>query len=319
MTEGTLLDKISGTASPDEDSDDTLRAAIYARTSSVSQQFGYSIDEQARRCIRRCELNEWTVSHVFTDPAVSGKDTQRPMFQKMLEAAETQAFDVLVFWKLDRFSRSIMHAVQLEAQFRDWDVALHSVTEQIDTTTPAGRFNFRNIANAAEFEREMIKQRTKMGHYARALDHKWPNSKPPFGFQLRSDGRLAVEPSEAIVVRAIFQDYLNRRSMPAVALELNNSGRPRRYGQDWSGASVGKILRNPIYTGRYSVGDVDVVAEEYQILGEVLYSAVEAVRFRFQQRNCEQRPRIPSERKGRITDNVLESYRQYLSQWHPNQ
>jgi site-specific DNA recombinase len=96
-----------------------LRAAIYARTSSASQAFGYSIDGQVRRCWDRCQQMGWTVSHVYCDEAVSGKDTDRPMFQELLSYAEAGAFDVVVFWKLDRFSRSLMHAVQLEKEFRE--------------------------------------------------------------------------------------------------------------------------------------------------------------------------------------------------------
>ena len=130
---------------------ETIRAAVYARTSSPSQRFGHSIGEQVRQCVQRCQMQGWEVQYVFRDEAKSGKDTDRPMFQQMLDRARQGAFDVLLFWKLDRFSRSIHHAVRLEKQFREWGVALHSVTEQLDTTTPAGQFNFRNIANAAEF------------------------------------------------------------------------------------------------------------------------------------------------------------------------
>jgi site-specific DNA recombinase len=112
-----------------ETDDSTWRAAIYARTSSRSQRFGYSLEEQVRLCVERCGLLNWDVAYVFQDGEKSGKDTDRPMFQRMLSLAQRGAFDVLVFWKLDRFSRSIMHAVTLEADFRKWGVALHSITE----------------------------------------------------------------------------------------------------------------------------------------------------------------------------------------------
>ena len=75
----------------------------------------------------------------------------------MTHEAGQGRFDVLIVWKFDRFSRTLLHAVQIEAKFQKNEVALYSVTEQSDTTTSAGRFNFRNLASAAEFKRDMIK------------------------------------------------------------------------------------------------------------------------------------------------------------------
>lgn len=124
-----LLQSVRAGGKDDIDEDPITGAAVYARTSSASQQYGYSLDEQVRQCMDRCEMLDWPVEFVFRDEAISGKDTDRPMYQEMLTRAEEGAFDVLVFWKLDRLSRSILHTVQLESDFSDWGVALHSVTE----------------------------------------------------------------------------------------------------------------------------------------------------------------------------------------------
>ncbi|WP_420182081.1 recombinase family protein [Haloarcula sp. KBTZ06] len=284
------------------------RAAIYARTSSTSQKFGYSIDEQVRQCAERCQMMGWSVAFVYKDEAVSGKDTDRPMFQEMLSKAEAGLFDILVFWKLDRFSRSIMHAVNLEKQFREWDVALYSATEQIDTTTPAGRFNFRNIANAAEFERDMIKQRTQMGHAARALEHKWPNKTAPLGYVKTENGRLSVHPKEAGLVRLIFSEYVEQRSMPSVAESLNDQQRLTKKGNDWTADAVGKILRNRIYIGEYSVGEVESTVKEYQILSQELFEKVTEIRMRFKKVTDSTRSEMDQERKEQRVEEVTAQY-----------
>ncbi|SDZ92575.1 Site-specific DNA recombinase [Haloplanus vescus] len=284
------------------------QAAIYARTSSTSQRFGYSLDEQVRQCVSRCRMLEWDIVYVFRDEAKSGKDTDRPMFQQMLTQAEKGAFDVVVFWKLDRFSRSIMHAVQLEKKFRDWNVALHSVTEQIDTTTAAGRFNFRNIANAAEFERELIKQRTKMGHTALAMEHKWPNSTPPLGYEKASNGRLSVVGGESALVRWIFETYLEECSMPVVAQLLNQRGQTTKDGNSWKSNTVGTILRNKLYAGTYNVGKVREEVPEYQILSQEKFNAVTSTRRRFQTTNPSERPSMSRPRKRSRIQNVLNRY-----------
>ncbi|WP_435345074.1 recombinase family protein [Haloarchaeobius sp. HRN-SO-5] len=302
---------VEGLGDTDE-SDTALRAAIYARTSSVSQKYGYSIDEQVRLCVERSHLLGWEVHYIFRDEAQSGKDTDRPMFQRMLSLAEIRAFDVLVFWKLDRFSRTIMHAVQLEKQFSDWGLALHSVTEQLDTTSPAGRFNFRNIANAAEFERELIKQRTKMGHLARAMEHKWPNASPPLGYEVDEDGYLKIVPGEASLVRRIFKKYLELESMPSVAETLNQAYHFGRKGVKWTPSTVGTVLRNPLYTGEYSVGDVSNRAEEYQIISKELFENATEVRTRFQKAGVSDRPQMSKGRKARLVRKIRDDYFNYV-------
>jgi site-specific DNA recombinase len=299
-------------ADGDESDTSDRRVAVYARTSSASQKYGYSIDEQVRQCVERCQILGWTVSHVFRDEAVSGKDTDRPMFQELLTVAEDGNLDIVVFWKLDRFSRSIMHAVQLEKQFREWGVALHSITEQIDTTTAAGRFNFRNIANAAEFERDLIKQRTKMGHTARAMEYKWPNATPPLGYGRADGGRLEVLPAEATLVRHIFRLYCEQRSMPRVAEILIQDDRTTKQGSDWTPRSVSDLLRNDLYTGQYSVGEVEEDVPEYQILSQERFDEVTAIRTRFQRTSDTTRSGMERSRKHTQTKSVLEDYSGFL-------
>jgi site-specific DNA recombinase len=250
------------------------------------------------------------VVFIYRDEAESGKDTQRPMFKEMLSCAERGGFDVLMFWKLDRFSRSLMHAVQLEAQLRKEKVALYSVTEQIDTTSAPGRFNFRNIASAAEFERDMIQERTRMSLQALAAEHKWPNNTPPLGYRITSDGRLEVIEKDRDLVVTIFNMYQRKQSMPAVATELNKEGIEMRDGARWTPRSVGDILRNEIYTGHYSVGNISDYVEDYRIISEEQYEVVKEIRHRFQR--GERREAMPSSRKEPIANKMFRQYCEYL-------
>lgn len=296
--------------SPEDESEHEY-AAIYARTSSKNQRFGYSLDEQVRQCIEHCKMLGWTVAFVYRDEAESGKDTDRPMFQKMAAGAEREHFDVIIFWKLDRFSRSLMHAVQLESEFRTFGVGLYSVTEQIDTTSAAGRFNFRNIASAAEFERDMIKQRTQMGLTALAMDHKWPNDQPPLGYAVQNDKTLSIDEKEVALVKTIFQTYLEERSMPQVAEILNSKGATTKVGNPWCTRAVGDVLRNPLYIGHYEVGEVQDHVPEYQVIPEALFEEVSAVRNRFQSGRAK-RSSMPKSRKQRLISEIVETYREYL-------
>ena len=288
-----------------------LRAAIYARTSSPSRAYGYSLDRQVEACIQRCKARGWSVEYIFRDENESGADQDRPMFQEMMTKGENEEIDVVVFWKLDRFSRSLIHAVELEERFRELDIALHSVTEQLDTTTATGRFNFRNLANAAEFEREMIVQRTQMSMHALATQHKWPNDTPPLGYGLDEDGRLQMDVKEAVLVRSIFSMYTEHKSMPTVAQRLNDEDCVTKEGNDWTARAVGDILRNEIYTGQYSVADVNEYVPEYQIISEDLFDTVRDIRYRFQ-RGEGARPPMEEERKAANVEEVIEQYIAYV-------
>lgn len=290
------------------------RAAIYARTSSVNQRFGYSIKEQIRQCWKRCEMLGWEVRYVFRDQEESGKDPDRPQFQKMMSKAEPDCFDVIVFWKLDRFSRSLMHAVQLEKQLRDMGVALHGVTQQIDTTSPAGRFNFRNIASAAEFERDLIKQRSQMGMKAMALERKWPNDRPPLGYRKCNDDTIEIVKSEASIVRDIFELYLEEKSMPEVARRLDDRGVTTEEGNQWSSRAVGDVLKNQLYAGQYAVADVEQKVPEYQIVDLEVFARAERIRHRFQRGRDAERPRMPTDRKSHRIDAITEQYFDYLEE-----
>ncbi len=288
-----------------------LRAAIYARTSSKKQNYGYSIDAQINRSVDRCQSLGWEIVFVYRDEAESGKDTDRPMFQKMLRTAEHNAFDVIVFWKLDRFSRSLIHAVQLESGLREYDVYLYSVTEQIDTTSPTGRFNFRNLASAAEFERDMIKQRTKVGLNELASESKWPNNSPPLGYELDGERRLKVVEEEKELVEQIYKMYIEKRSMPDVAAFLNQRRKTTPENKEWTPRAIGDILRNEVYIGQYEVGDISEHVPEYQIIDEETFEQVTSIRRRFQ-RSEESRAPMPESRKEETIKRVRQMYREYL-------
>lgn len=289
-----------------------LTAAIYVRTSSVKQQHGFSLDEQIRQCWSRCEELNWTVSHVYRDEAVSGKDVDREMFQEMLSGAENGWFDVILVWKLDRFSRSLMHAVQLERQLRDWGVGLHSITEQIDTTTPTGRFNFRSISSASELERDLIRQRSQAGMRGLAAERKWPNNNPPLGYQVQKDKTLSPVPEEADLVREIFRRYIDLKSMPELAEELQTRSSIADRGRQWTRYAVSKILKNKLYIGQYQVADVDAYVEDYQLIENDLFERASDVRNRFQRENEAARPNMDRKRKKRYSESVTKQYAEFL-------
>lgn len=298
-------------ADENSSADSDIRVAIYARTSSSNQSYGYSLEQQVQQSLQRCQQRGWTVTFVYRDEAESGGDTDRPMFQTMLQAASQQAFDVIVFWRLDRFSRSLIHAVKLEEELREHGVELYSVTEQIDTTTPTGRFNFRNIANAAEFERELIKQRTQAGLEGMAADHKWPNNTPPLGYWIDDDQRLVIDDDERELVEEIFSLYLKLQSMPDVAATLNERGIQTADSGEWTPRAVGDVLQNEIYIGQYELASVSEHVPDYQIIDEDTFEQVTELRHRFKTTDASQNA-MTDQRKQANINTIKKLYKDYL-------
>ena len=281
------------------------KAAIYARTSSSKPEFHYSIDEQVSRCWNRCTANDWDVAYVFTDEAETGTDTDRPEFQRMLQRARDGAFDIVVFWKLDRFCRSLADLVKTEEKLDEYGVALQSVTEYIDTSSPVGRFNFRNLASAAELESDLTSQRVKIGMHGMAKENRWPNNQPPIGYELADDQTLKINDKEAELVRRIFRMYLDHRSMPEVAHQLNKQGLETKQDETWGRWSVRQVLSNDLYRGEYQLGEYEDHVEEYRIIDDELFEAVTRTRYRFKHAGN----KMSQDRKESKADKIFEQFK----------
>ena len=134
-----------------------MRVAIYARVSTDDQTNQTQINELKRYC----EMKGWSDLTTFQDEGVSGTKTSRPEFDKMIEAAQNKEFDVIAVWRFDRASRSTRHLLELLDSFQKWGVDFVSLKEQIDTSSAAGKLMFTMISAFAQFERDVISDRTK--------------------------------------------------------------------------------------------------------------------------------------------------------------
>jgi site-specific DNA recombinase len=287
-------------------------AAIYARTSSPNQRYNHSIKEQVKRCWKHCDERGWIVQYVFVDEAESGGTTDRPKFQLMLKGAEEGRFNVIVFWKLDRFCRSLVDLVNTERSLRGQEVGLCSVTEYLDTTTSVGRFNFRNLASVAELEREMIGERARMGLHALAREHKWPNPHPPLGYDKTEDGTLRVNKEEAKTVRLIFKRYIKTNSMDQVAFEFNGKGVSTKKGKKWTAGAVRGVLTDELYAGKYKVAGVEERVDGLGIVKNPLFSEASELRIRYENGNGAKRPPMPEDRRMAKIDKAFNEYLNFL-------
>jgi site-specific DNA recombinase len=285
-------------------------AAIYART-SPSNRSNYSIEEQVNQCWDYCNKRGWTIRYVFIDEDKSGKTVERAKFQLMLEKAKEKEFSIIVFWKLDRFCRSLADLVNIERALRQYGVELCSVTEFIDTTTSVGRFNYRNLASVAELERELIGERARLGLYALAREHKWPNSHPPLGYDRDEDGRLVINEREAELVRRVFEMYINEKSLPRLAFELNTNSVPTKKNGRWSACGLREALTNEIYVGKYRVAGVEDYVEEYRIVSDEVFQKAKETMARYTAKGAS-RPPMNEDRRMMKIEKVFNTYFGFL-------
>ena len=288
-----------------------VRAALYARTSSPNQRFNYSIDEQIACGRKYAEQRGWIVTHIFFDESERAETIDRPKFQLMLQKAKSGCFDVIIFWRIDRFCRSLVDLVSVERLLREYKVGLCSVTEHIDTSTSVGRFNFRSIGSVAELEAELIGERARMGLHAFAKKHRWPNGRPPLGYERSSEGRLKVSRKEAELVWKIARTYLCEKSMPHVAFLLNNEGILTKKGKRWTAAAVRDILTDEIYVGIYEVASVRDYVQEYRILDDRTFIAVNETRLRYKTKG-NRKSSIPKDRKSEKIEKMFGKYLELL-------
>jgi len=138
-----------------------MRAGIYARVSTVGA--GQDPGMQTRELKEYCERRGWKVAGEYVDAGVSGATDSRPELNRLMEDAHRRGVDVVVCWKFDRFARSTSHLLRALETFRALGIDFVSVTESIDTSTPAGKMVFTILASVGEIERSLCAERVKCG------------------------------------------------------------------------------------------------------------------------------------------------------------
>lgn len=244
------------------------RAALYIRVSTdeqVEHGNGMQIQEEA---LRKYVDSQWfsldDTQYIYRDEWFSGGNTERPALQRLYEDARHDAFDVVIVWKVDRFSRKMLHILEGIDYLDHHQVGFISATQPFDTTQPFGKAMLQMVGVIAELERDLIKERTQSGVLASMKKWKWGRWRPCYGYVTNSEGFLEIEPTEAEVVQKIFCWVEKEKlSYAGVVNRLNELGIPPRtktsavssayskrskHGR-WIACQVHKILRNEVYTG----------------------------------------------------------------------
>ena len=223
------------------------KAAVgYIRVSTEGQALnGVSLDAQRDRIQVWAESNGYTLAAVHVDSGISGgKLTNRPAAQKAIgEACKRRA--ALVVYSLSRLARSTRDAIDISENLHKAGADLVSLSESIDTTTAAGKMVFRMLAVLAEFERDLVSERTTTAMQHLRSQGRRVGRWLPYGFDLGADGQhLTENPAEQQTVATIRQWHGAGLSLRDIADKLNVQGIPAKQGGRWSHVAVHRAIRN---------------------------------------------------------------------------
>ena len=223
---------------------------IYARQ-SVDRKDSISIESQIDFC--KYELKGGSC-RIFKDKGYSGKNTDRPEFQKLLGEIRKGKVRRVVVYKLDRISRSILDFANMMELFQEYDVEFVSSTEKFDTSTPMGRAMLNICIVFAQLERETIQKRVTDAYYSRCLKGFHMSGQAPYGYQLEPtvvDGirtkKMVADPAAADHVRLMFEMYAEPgTSFGDITRYFEEQG-IKIYGKSMFRTFLSQLLRNPVY------------------------------------------------------------------------
>jgi DNA invertase Pin-like site-specific DNA recombinase len=247
----------------------TLRCAIYTRKSSeegLNQEFNtLEAQREASEAYVRSQLHAgWTALGArYDDGGYTGANLERPALRKLLADIQAGAIDCVLVYKIDRLSRSLLDFARLMEIFERHQVSLVSITQPLNTTASLGRLTLNILLSFAQFEREMIADRTRDKMAAARRKGKWVGGAPVLGYDIAvTGGKLVVNAEEARRVQAIFELYLQRRSLKAALAEMqalqwttkqwrSRDGKEHP-GRSFTKTSLKRLLTNVLYLGQVS-------------------------------------------------------------------
>ncbi len=244
-----------------------LCCAIYTRkstTEGLDQDFT-SLDaqrESAESYIKSQQHEGWVVlNELYDDGGFTGANIERPGLQKLLSDIKEKKIDCVVVYKIDRLSRSLLDFSQLLEFFDKNNVTFVSVTQNFSTNTSMGRLTLNILLSFAQFEREIISERTRDKMGAARKKGQWMGGRAPIGYDLNKETKkLIINETEVKLIREIYDLYIGGNSLLKTAMILNEKGyRTKRWvtkkGKVCSGLTFGnthvqQIIKNVLYIGK---------------------------------------------------------------------
>ena len=238
-------------------------AAIYVRVSTQDQaQHGFSLNAQQEALENYAKALGYEILKIYRDEGKSAKDLKRPEMQQMLKDAESNKFSAIFIYKLDRFSRSLKDLILTIDKLKELGIDFVSLQDKIETTSASGKLMFHVISAFAEFERNIIGDRTKFGMQRKAKEGGFI-TKAPKGYKIVDKMLIPGENSKEI--KQIFQEFLDS-SISLTQLAKKSNMTP---------TGMKKLLRNTTYLGKVKFDNKESDGQHEAILDQQLFGQVQ--------------------------------------------
>jgi site-specific DNA recombinase len=273
-----------------------IRCAIYTRKSTEEglQQDFNSLDaqrESAEAYIASQKTEGWVCQpDRYDDGGFTGGNMERPALQRLLKDLEAGRIDCVMVYKVDRLSRSLLDFGRMMETFEKYQVSFVSVTQAFNTTHSMGRLTLNILLSFAQFEREIISERTRDKIAAVRRKGKWSGGMPVLGYDVEhapGGSKLIVNEEEAHRVRQIFELYLEKQSLTRTTAELNARGWTtkgwtthkghERGGQPFDKTILFRLLSNVVYLGKVRYKDEVHAGEHKAIVDEGIWQRVQGM------------------------------------------
>ena len=258
------------------------RCAVYTRKSTeegLDREFN-TLDAQRDACqayVASQRAEGWTLlpDH-YDDGGFTGANLDRPALQRLIADIEQGRVDVIVVYKIDRLSRSLMDFAKLVEVFDAHGVTFVSVTQSFNTTTSMGRLTLNILLSFAQFEREVIGERIRDKFAASRARGMWMGGKVPLGYDVRNR-KLVVNGAEAAAVRRVFQGFVALGSGTELARVLQAEGVTSKTGRLLDKGDVYKLLHNRTYVGEAAHKGQVSPGEHQSVISRELWDDVHAM------------------------------------------
>lgn len=250
-----------------------MKGVIYARYSSDNQR-EESIEGQLRECMEFAEKNDITILGNYIDRALTARTDNRPEFQRMVKDSGKKMFDVVLVWKLDRFSRDRYDSARYKNTLKKNGVKVVSVTEKIEEGS-SGILLESVLEGYAEYFSADLSEKVIRGLTENALKCKFNGGSVPLGFVIDKEQHFQIDPLTSPLILETYTMYSDGKTIKDIVSYLNSKGIKNSKGSTISFDVVTRILKNRRYIGEYSYRDIIVPDDIPAIVPKDLFERVQ--------------------------------------------
>ena len=239
-------------------------AAIYVRVSTQDQaQHGFSLEAQQENLVNYAKVLGYEIFKIYREEGKSAKNLNRPEMINLLKDAEEKKFSAIFIYKLDRFSRSLKDLILTIYKLKEWGVDFISLQDKIETASASGKLMFQIIGAFAEFERNIIGDRTKFGMERKAKEGGFI-TKAPKGYKLLNK-KLIIDEEASKKVQEIFEEFLNSGISLTQLAKKNNL----------TTSGIKKLLSNSTYLGKVKFANQESQGQHEPIIEQQLFNKIQ--------------------------------------------